>query len=295
VLERCYRVYFQKMRLRVVLLLAFALLTFVLQTAVLRMHRNVSHGTPARRSFAAWSLPCLVLTLNVSNVDPSTRSCTPFVAPSFTETELNQVSPLALKKILNPMLLESASDLTNNASVNIYMNHVRIWQFIARRWDVALVLEEDIIVPPHADKLIAQVLSALRLDNVTNYVVKLMDLSIDSNKQWTLTHLLSQDIIGNHELRTCMCQTSTYSSCSSAYLLDRTAALTLLDNAFPASKHVDVFMHLMGCVDKKLRLYQLFPHPMRINNRPSTHLTYNFQRRYLLFKEKIFTFLNSNC
>jgi hypothetical protein len=172
---------FIQMRLRVVLFFAFALLTFALQTAVLRMHRYVSRRTPASRSSAAWSLPCLVLTLNVSNVDPSTRSCTPFVAPSFKETELNLVSPLALKKILNPMLLESASDLTNNASVNIYMNHVRIWQYIARRWDVALVLEEDIIVPSHAEELITKVLSALRLDKVTNYVVKLMDLSIDSN------------------------------------------------------------------------------------------------------------------
>ena len=32
-----------------------------------------------------FSLPCLVLTLNESNIDPSAKKCTSFVAPSFTE------------------------------------------------------------------------------------------------------------------------------------------------------------------------------------------------------------------
>ena len=55
---------------------------------------------------------------------------------------------------------------------------------IAKRWDVALVLEEDIVVPPNADEVITQVLSALRRDNVTNYLVKLMDSSTFNILQW---------------------------------------------------------------------------------------------------------------
>ena len=277
------------------MLFACAVLACAFQMAVLRMHWYVSRRTPARRSSAAWSLPCLVLTLNVSNIDPSARSCTSFVAPAFTEQELDFVSPSALAKIRQPLLLESASDLTNNKSVNIYMNHARIWRYIANRWDVALVLEEDIIVPPHADELITQVLAALRLDNVTNYVVKLMDLTSFNSAQWTLTHHLSHDLTGDHELRTCTCQPSVYSIGTSAYLLHRTAALTLLNNAFPATKHVDVFLHLLGCVDHKLRLYHLFPHPMTVNNRPSTHLANDFQRRYLLIKEAIVNAFHSTC
>ena len=96
---------------RVGLLFACALLACaMLQMAQLSMHWKVPSETPARGSFAALSLPCLVLTLNVSNVDPSTRSCIPFVAPTFTEQELDFVSPSALAKIRNPMLLESASE-----------------------------------------------------------------------------------------------------------------------------------------------------------------------------------------
>jgi hypothetical protein len=55
---------------------------------------------------------------------------------------------------------------------------------IAKRWDVALVLEEAIVVPPNADEVITQVLSALRRDNVTNYLVKLMDSSTFNILQW---------------------------------------------------------------------------------------------------------------
>lgn len=248
---------------------------------------------PARRrsSRPGFSLPCLVLTLNASNVDPSTERCTPFVAPSFTEQELNFVSPQALTKIQNPMLLETASDLTNNASVNIYMNHARIWRHIAERWDVALVLEEDIVVPPNADEVITQVLSALRRDNVTNYLVKLMDSSNIQSLQWTTVYDLSE----HYQLRTCTCQPSIRSSGSAAYLIDRTAALTLLNHAFPASIHVDVFKHHMGCIDNKIRLYQVTPHLMRINNRPTTHLPHDYLRRYLLLKEVIVNAIYSTC
>ncbi len=64
--------------------------------------------------------------------------CTSFVAPAFTEAELDFVAA-ETRKILNPSLLETASELTNNGIVNIYMNHARIWRHIAKRWDVALV------------------------------------------------------------------------------------------------------------------------------------------------------------
>lgn len=248
---------------------------------------------PARRRgiLPEFSLPCLVLTLNASYVDPSTEKCTPFVAPSFTEQELSFVSPQALAKIQNPTLLETASDLTNNGSVNIYMNHARIWRHIAKRWDVALVLEEDIVVPPNADEVITQVLSALRRDNVTNYLVKLMDSSNIQSLQWKTAYALSD----RYELRTCTCQPSIRSSGSAAYLIDRTAALTLLKHAFPASMHVDVFKHHMGCIENKIRLYQVTPLLMHVNNRPTTHLPHNYHRRYLLLKEVIVNAIYSTC
>lgn len=237
-----------------------------------------------------FSLPCLVLTLNESNIDPSAKKCKHFVAPSFTEAELDFVAPEAREKILHPQLLSLASDLTNNASVNIYMNHVRIWRHVVAHWDVALVLEEDIVVLPHSAEVIAQVLAALRRDNVTNYVVKLIDNFYMHSAQWKTAYDLP-----NHRLLTCSCRPSVYSSCSAAYLIDKAAAQTLLQNAFPANVHVDVFKHHMGCIDNKIKLYQLNPHIMLMNNRPSTHLVHDVHRRFLLVKEVLFNLLRSTC
>ncbi len=282
-----------RVRMRRHVILAFFMLVCAFQMAVLRMHLHVSPRTPARRSSAAWSLPCLVLTLNVSNIDPSARSCTPFVAPPFTERELDFVSLSALEKILNPVLLESASELSNNASVNIYMNHARIWQYIANRWDVALVLEEDAVVPSNSEEVITQILSSLRRDNVTNFVVKLIDHWHLYGSEWRLVYELPK-----HKVLTCSCRPSVQGSCSAAYLIDKAAALTLLQHAFPASVHVDVFKHKMGCVEKRIRLYQINPHLVHMNDRPSTHLSneeQTFRRKYLLVKEVITNLFGSDC
>lgn len=101
----------------------------------------------AGRRTGGGGLPCLVLTLNASNLDPSTAGCTPFIGRSFSEQDLDFVSTEARTKLANPSLLQRASDLTNNASVNIYMNHARIWELIAEKHQVALVLEEDAVIP----------------------------------------------------------------------------------------------------------------------------------------------------
>jgi hypothetical protein len=254
--------------------------------------RRPRHELPPVEAFAPrFSLPCLVLTLNASHVDSSARGCTPFVAPPFTEQDLDLVSPDARRKILDPALLETASELSNNASVNIYMNHARIWRKIAEQWDVALVLEEDIVVPEDINEIIAEILAAFRRDNVTNFVMKLTDSTRFSSMQWTTVYKLRHRL----ELRACTCQPSIRSSSSAAYIMDRAAAQTLLNHAFPASMHVDVFKHHMGCTFNKINFFQTNPHVMNVNNRPSKHLPHDFQRRYLLLKEVIVNAFNSTC
>jgi hypothetical protein len=243
------------------------------------------------RRHSRLSVPCLVLSLNASNIDPSINGCMPFVASPFSEHELHFVTAHAREKLLNPLLLETASDLSNNASVNIYMNHMRMWTRVARTWDVAVVLEEDIVVPPNADKVIADVLTALRRDNVTNFVVKLMDNFFMYTSQWPLAYSFP-----GHNVHTCTCRPSIHSSGAAAYLVDRQGARTLADGALPAEKHVDVYMHHMGCIDHKVRLYQLSPPLMHCNGRPSTHLPlHDFHRRYLILKESFLNAIYSTC
>ena len=276
---------------RVLLVCALITASTLLAAWSARWRRSRHELPPVEPGAPRFSLPCLVLTLNASHVDSSTKGCTPFVAPPFTEQELDFVSPDARRKILHPALLETASELSNNASVNIYMNHVRIWRKIAEQWDVALVLEEDVVVPNDADEIIAETLAAFRRDNVTNFLIKLVDSTSFSSMQWTTVYKLSN----RRALRVCTCQPFIRSSSSAAYIIDRAAARTLLNNAFPATLHVDVFKHHMGCTFNKISLFQTDPHIMNVNNRPSKHLPHDFQRRYLLLKEVIANAFDSTC
>lgn len=243
-----------------------------------------------RRGSAQLGLPCLVLTLNVSTLNPSTAACTPFLGPRFSEAELERVSVEARAKLAEPYLLQRASDLTNNASVNIYMNHARMWTHIAeRRWDAALVLEDDAVLPENAGAVLQALLSELRRHNASNYVVKLHDLST-LYSDWPEVY-----DVGGYSVRRCMCRPRVHSAGTAAYVVDRTAAQTLLRHAYPASMHVDVFIHELGCVHQKIRLHGMSPMLTRISKRPSTHLSDSLQRSYLILKESIENMLYAEC
>ncbi len=233
-------------------------------------------------------LPCLVLTLNAS-AHPSAGACTTFTGSRFSEKELDALSADARAKLAHPYLLQRASDLTNNASVNIYMNHARMWTHIAEHWDAALVLEDDAVVPENADIILQELLSRLRRDNASNYVVKLHDLST-LYSEWPEVY-----DVGGHSVRRCTCRPMMHSSGTSAYLIDRAAAQTLLQHAFPASMHVDVYMHEMGCVHHKINLHGMSPMLTHLSNRPSTHMSGSPQRSYLLLREVIENMLYAAC
>ena len=93
----------RKKRVVLVVLGACVLLaTNFVSRAIGRYHKHHRHSPE-------FSLPCLVLALNESNIDPSAKKCKPFVAPLFTEAELDFVSPETRKKILHPQLLSFAA------------------------------------------------------------------------------------------------------------------------------------------------------------------------------------------
>ena len=234
-------------------------------------------------------LPCLILTLNASALHPSTAACTPFLGPRFSEAELERVSAEARAKLAEPYLLQRASDLTNNASVNIYMNHARMWAHIAEHAATALVLEDDAVVPENAERVLLALLSELRRDNVSNYVVKLHDMST-LYSEWPEVY-----DVGGHSVRRCTCRPKVHSAGTAAYVIDAAAARTLLQHAFPASMHVDVFMHEMGCVRQQIRLHGMSPMLTRVSERPSTHLPHSLQRSYLLLKEMLENVLYAEC
>ena len=272
-------------------LIACCSLTCIVVIAFVSGYLGALNGLAVRRTLQhVFNVPCLVLTLDTSRLDASTAACSPFVPAPFSELELGFLTAAARQKILKPWLQESASDLTNNSSVNIYMNHVRMWQQINKTSNVALILEEDVMVPPNAADVVEQVLAALRQDNVTNFVVKLIDSTNLYTSQWTRVYS-----VAGYDVLTCSCRPSVNSASSAAYLIDSAAANTLLQSAFPASTHVDVYTHNMGCINKKIRLFKLSPHLMHSNNRPTAHLPLTFHRVYLLYKEIIVNLVYSTC
>lgn len=235
------------------------------------------------------ALPCLVLTSNVSALHPSVSACTPFLGPRFTEDELANVSAEARVKLAQSQLLESASDLTNNASVNIYMNHARMWRHVAERWETTLVLEDDAVLPPNTDEVIAEVLARLRKANASNFVVKLHD---SSSMYWQWQPVCT---VSGYDLRRCACRPLQECTSALAYVIDRAAARTLLRHAYPARMQLDVFQYEMGCIEHKIDLYALSPFLVHPSGRPSTHLLDSPQRMYLRLKRSIQNMLNAEC
>jgi GR25 family glycosyltransferase involved in LPS biosynthesis len=232
------------------------------------------------------------LTLDASaRVDPR---CTRFVGTRFREEEFALVSAEAQRKLRRPELQERASELSNNASVSIFMNHLRVWRLVSASADdtPVLVLEDDAVLPPRLGRTLGALLERLRADNASNYVVKLHDL----NAPWTLYEWAKAYRVERHDVRRCTCRPSHNSASNAAYLLDRRAAGVLLRSALPLSVHADVYVHEMGCVRHQVRLYNFMPNLVETSNRPSTHMrAFTLQRLYLLAVEALENMLAGEC
>ena len=79
-------------------------------------------------------------------------------------------------------------------------------------------------------------------------------------------------------------------------MVKKHAAGVLLRSALPLSVHDDVYVHEMGCVRHKMRLYNFMPNLVETSNRPSTHKrTFTLQRLYLLAVEALENMLAGEC
>jgi hypothetical protein len=241
-------------------------------------------GAPAFR--------CVVLTLDAAaRVDPR---CTRFVGTRFREEEFALASAEAQRKLRRPELQERASELTNNASVSIFANHMRVWRLVSASADdtPVLVLEDDAVLPPRLGRTLGALLERLRADNASNYVVKLHN----SQRLWTHYEWAKAYRVERHDVRRCTCRPSHNSASNAAYLLDRRAAGVLLRSALPLSVHADVYVHEMGCVRHQVRLYSFQPNLVETSSRPSTHMsTFTLQRLYLLAVEALENMLAGEC
>ena len=120
---------------------------------------------------------CWVLTLNKS-LQPHTiapdLTCQPFLAQQFNAEQFAMLSPLARDKLIHPEKQTMASDLTNNNSVSIFANHVRMWKAAAALPEPILILEDDAVLHTNAGhtlQIIMHELINVRL--MRNLVLKL--------------------------------------------------------------------------------------------------------------------------
>lgn len=215
--------------------------------------------------------------------------CPSFIGSSFSDAEFASVSPDAQLKLRNTGLQERASDLSNNASVNIFANHMRMWKLVSAGHVPVLILEDDAVLPDDIDSVLDALLA--RLDGVSNYLVKLHDRAIGASYEWPMAYR-----IAGRRVRRCACRPHYTSASNAAYLLDPTAARVLIKAALPMRMHSDVFVHEMGCILHKINLYSFHPNLVKTSDRPSTHMNYfTIQRLYLLAVEWLENMLRGEC
>jgi hypothetical protein len=240
---------------------------------------------------------CLVLSLNASReplaLSPS-LSCTIFPGERFSPSQFFFASPAARRKLVDTSLQDIASDLSNNNSLSIYLNHVHIWRRIARSnlSTPVLVLEDDAVVTATNLQLLNDILE--QMQHRRNFVLKLFSDNLFwwGYKEWNATlH------VGAHDVKTCQCRPWLQTWSTAAYVLDAHAARALLARAMPAEKHVDVFLHDQGCIDKTIELSVVDPSIVSLSMRPSEHAHESsfLPRLRLLIRELIENIKRDSC
>lgn len=233
---------------------------------------------------------CLILTQDVS-LQPTRLtpylSCIPFIAESFAEYQFHLVSDHGQAKLRNTWLMHDSADLSNNGSVNIFVNHLKMWKHVVEVLrSPTLILEEDVLLAAPLVPKLEELLQSFQRDSVSNYVVKLDSGSFGSS-MWVRLQWLNQYNIHKHVVKKCMCRPHHISSSSAAYIVDTQAADKLIRNAHPLNMHVDVYKHFMGCVYRLINIYAFSPAVVRAHVRPSVHWrdSSSWHRAYLLAVE----------
>jgi hypothetical protein len=240
---------------------------------------------------------CLILT-TAADAQPRKiahgLTCEPFIVYPFDDKQFSMLTPEAQHKLREPFQLHQAGDLSNNKSVSIYVNHVRMWRHIIEHMDgPTLVLEDDAIVQPHVPNMVHRLLESMYLDGISNFIVKLQT----NGPGWQFLQWDVHYQIDGVSVRRCDCRPHHTSSSSAAYVIDREAAQIMAQSAYPASQHIDIYKHYMGCVYKKINLYAFQPDVVRAHERPSIHWDSEskWHRFYLLTVEFMENMRDGTC
>lgn len=116
---------------------------------------------------------CFVLTTN-----PQLRSlkiapgltCEPFLAELFNARQFDLVSKKGKAKLRNKWLQSQASELSNNGSFSIFVNHTRLCKIMDEmpEDEPMLILEDDAVVSTNISRTIDTKLARMMNDRVSN-------------------------------------------------------------------------------------------------------------------------------
>jgi len=249
---------------------------------------------------------CLVLTLDKTLLPfkiSNKVTCFPFLGDVFNLTQFHRVSDDIKHKLRYPHLQVTTAELTNNQSLSIFINHERMWEHISRMPgdSPVLVLEDDIVVPENnSDGIMDAVVEFTRNRTMSNYIVKLHNRDMMHNYLKYLglnfNHWERFRVIREYYMDKCLCSTPYDTVSTSAYIIDRKAALTLLFHAQkPIQYHVDIFMHELGCARHEIDLYVLSPDLFSVSGRTSTHIKKSFSWLKMWFDGMIQRVANHDC
>ena len=156
------------------------------------------------------------------------------------------------------------TDLSNNNSVNIFWNHLRMWERVRHSESPVLILEDDAVAFEHSHASIKAALVTTTDHSPPGFVIKLHNHDPVHTEFWTPLTQWSPT-----EKPLCLCDYSYPHSSTLAYIIDAHAARLLLRNV-TIDTHVDLHIHNQACNHQLIQLYstrKLFSN----SERPSLH------------------------
>ena len=245
------------------------------------------------------NVSCFIITLNRSLAAVRLRDgivCHPFLGQTVDDEIFSYVDAQVQRDLIRGVSSRGA-DYTNNKSVSIAWNHMRVWQTLVRTdgSQDLLVFEDDALITNRSVDVYREVQSLGVLHS--NYILKLVNRGrmkwLGSMELTTLDHFAVRG--QPYVVKKSLCSTRNNFFNMGAYVLDRDAALILLERFVPMRFHVDVYVHYVGSFFSNLFVVE--PDVVAFSGRPSTHQSPQEQhgRIWPDFKEQLLNIFSSDC
>ena len=221
--------------------------------------RSAARPLPKHTQQPPWSLPCLILgggrqgtTVRVADLDCEVVAPEPFSMQQWALVSRAQQDMLRKLQPGDPMPCGFA-DLSNNNSVNIFWNHMRLWERATQARSVVLILEDDCVALEHSHQSIKEAVTHVLARSPPGFVLKLHnnEQGVKPVMRWGWRGEAAEAA----ESPECLCDHAYPYTGTMAYALDPEAARRLLRGAAVINTHVDIHMHERACMHQAFALY----------------------------------------